>query len=268
MDAPWLNSLLYQAMTTPHATDPDVFFEAVQHEVLHARGHLGRQIDQHFDEDSLLKWLRTHVADLDELRSGRYIAAFCKADRRVIRGDNVSVLEQLGLESKESILVGHELMLGFDDYRTRWEILDKLRQRLRWIWILYEGLAKDPVLIPSGEQQVRMRPTHINHPAQTQQDALNEFAGKLVHPSEQHVAHVRMPQSYHEVRLGGPKAGIGPPGQVRQVRRRSQEEYHRPDRGNKPEGPDYPHLPPQEDFGPEGPRITRRPRKQRPTNRE
>jgi TraM recognition site of TraD and TraG len=253
MPAVWLNSLLYRAMTHPRATDPDVFFEAVQDDKLYAGGSLDYDLSKHFDEDSLRKWLRTHVAHLDGLRSGHYIDAFREADGKV-------------LGAKMILLESHESLLKYDSYRELWEILDKLRQRLRWLWILYDGLAKDPVLIPSGEQQPRMRTRHIVHPAQTQQDALNEFAAKLVNPAEQHVAHVRMPRSYHSVKLVPPLRASAPESQVHQVRKRSQEEYHASGRCNEQEPPETPTQQQAPDSNPR--RITRRPQAEEPMSPE
>jgi hypothetical protein len=110
-------------------------------------------------------------------------------------------------------------------------------------------------VVPSGEQQPNIRTHHIVHPRQTEQDALNEFAGKLVHPPERHVAHIRMPHSYHRVKLVGPMASVAPPFQVDRVRKRSQEEYQTPDLRDEVE-------PPLIGEETEGRRISRRPRSQ------
>jgi hypothetical protein len=232
-------------MTNPRATNPDVFFETVEAHQLHVCADLYDPSRQ-FGEDHLRNWFRVHVAYLDALRSGEYIDAFRDADWALLYPT---------VPGRTMMRFPHELMLRFDDYRARWEIIDKLRQRLRWLWILYEGLAKDPVLIPSGEQQPRMRTRHIVHPAQPQQDALNEFAGQLVNPPEQYIAHVRMPRSYHRVKLAAPLRSIAPGHQVEEVRRRSQEEYHAPARWDEPESPSMLPRPPG--------RIGRRPRPQR-----
>jgi hypothetical protein len=256
-----LNGLLFAAMNNQRATDPDVFFETIQDSNLFLLllREFGQQVRRHFSHDHLRDWLRAHVAHLDALRSGDFIDAFRQADRTLLQypgfygADNEPIFFGLSQES----------LLKFEDYRTRWEMLGKLRQRLRWLWILYEGLAKNPVRTPSGEQQPRMRTRHIVHPAQPQQDALNEFAAQLVNPPEQYVAHVRMPHSYHKVKLAPPMSATAPPFQVDQVRKRSQEEYHASGSFNEQEP-----APPQQAPDSDPRRITRRPREEESSGRD
>jgi hypothetical protein len=83
------------------------------------------------------------------------------------------------------------------------------RQRLHFLDLLCEALYKEPVLVPSGEQKPRTRTRHIVHSAQTYQDALNEFASKLVHPPRRHVASARLPHTYHPVKLQPAAPGTG-----------------------------------------------------------
>jgi hypothetical protein len=137
-------------------------------------------------------------------------------------------------------------------------IRDRLVYQHRWLSVMCEGLAADPIEVPTANQRPNMRTHIIHHGRQAEQDALNEFAAKLVHPAQRHVAHVRTPESYHRVRLAPPIPSTAPAGQVDWVRRRSQEIYHRPDLCGEPEASAKPELP---SYGPESePRITRRPR--------
>ena len=85
--------------------------------------------------------------------------------------------------------------------------------------VLCDGVSKDPILVPSVSSNPRSRPATSCTQRQTEQDALNEFAGKLVNPPERHVAHVRMPPAYHQVKLAPPSASVAPAGQVDQVRK-------------------------------------------------
>jgi hypothetical protein len=79
--------------------------------------------------------------------------------------------------------------------------IDFVRQRLRWLWILWDGIRRNPVLVPSGEQEPRPVTRTIVHPGQTYADAINEFAAKLVTPPARYVAQVKSPQGYSETQL-------------------------------------------------------------------
>jgi hypothetical protein len=140
------------------------------------------------------------------------------------------------------------------------------RQQLRWIWILCEGLRREPAMMRSLDHQPRITKRHIVHGGQTHADALNEFAGRLVFPSKRYVAQVRQPQEYHEVKLrapleGGAGAGdrLPDPYQPDDIRTRSRALYDT--------SPCEEIVAPPLSIEPEQPqqrRVTRRPRPQDP----
>jgi hypothetical protein len=129
----------------------------------------------------------------------------------------------------------------------------------RWLSIICDGLAADPVVVQSANEQPKMRTHYVTHSRQTVQDALNEFAGELVDPGEDFVAHVRMKHAYHRVKLADAVEPFAADGQIDWVRRRSLQEYHRPDLCSEEETPNQsrPSPPPARELEPP---ITRRPR--------
>jgi hypothetical protein len=111
-------------------------------------------------------------------------------------------------------------------------VLAAVRGRVRWIVTLCDGLSAGPIIVPSGQMRSRMTTRLVVHPHQAEQDALNEFAAKLVHPRKRYVAHVRMQSDYHETKLWPPVdrgAGEGVrvpnPIQPDDIRTRSRELY-------------------------------------------
>jgi hypothetical protein len=117
-------------------------------------------------------------------------------------------------------------------------------------------------MVRTGEQQPRMRTRHIVHPAQTQQDALNDFAGNLVNPPEPYIGHIRMPQEYHQTKLHGPVSVDPDPVQIDQIRSQSRDLYRinpdEDDEGGTASAPAP--TPPPQGPPPPLPRIGRRPR--------
>jgi hypothetical protein len=227
----------------------------------------------------LRNWLLVHLQDRQALCDSVYTEAFKRADAALRVAAFADSWWELfkwrgGLDESASGLNRHALLAAtagsWGTHRTETTAaIELLRERLRWLVVLCDGVSKDPILVTSGEQQPSIRTRHILHPRQTEQDALNEFAGKLVHPPERHVAHVRMPQAYHQVKLAAPSASTAPDSQVEQVRKRSQEEYHRRDLWPEPGPPGEPELPrPEQAPGSERRRITRRPRGEQPRSRE
>jgi hypothetical protein len=101
--------------------------------------------------------------------------------------------------------------------------------RLCALLILCEGLAADPILVESGQQEVRMRKTLVVHHKQPEHDAQLELARKLVNPSEdpdEYLAHVRLAGGrYHEVELVKPVSGAMNFAQLEEVRSRSRSLY-------------------------------------------
>ena len=99
------------------------------------------------------------------------------------------------------------------------------RERLRCILVVCEGLIREPILEVSGQERDRYRQVVINHPEQNEQDALTEFAGKLVNPDEEWIAHVKLPIGSHKVKLLPPIAGTVNDQQATEIRTRSQQQY-------------------------------------------
>ena len=135
--------------------------------------------------------------------------------------------------------------------------LELLRERLRWLVVLCDGVSKDPILVPSGEQQPKIQTRHILHARQTEQDALNEFAGKSRESSRAARGARSDAPAYHQVKLAPPSASVAPAGQVDQVgkgrRRRSADLVS----GMNREGPAESELPrPQQAPGSDRRRIT------------
>jgi hypothetical protein len=83
-------------------------------------------------------------------------------------------------------------------------IIAVLRERMRCLLIICEGLEWEPILMDSGQEEDHYRSVPINHPAQSEQDARQEFARKLVNPDDEWIAHVKMPTGYYEVKLAPP----------------------------------------------------------------
>jgi len=114
-------------------------------------------------------------------------------------------------------------------------------------------------MVHSGEQQVRKRTSHIVHPAQTQADALNEFAGRLVFPSERYVTHVRQLGEYHQVKLRPPLEGDAGDGARRPDPDQPDDIRHRSRRLYETAGRDTAETPAAEPVPVAPRRVTRRP---------
>lgn len=104
-------------------------------------------------------------------------------------------------------------------------VMAKFRERMRYIVTICRALAKEPILVNSGQEEDNYRQHVINHPAQTEQDARNEFAARLVNPGARWMAHVKLPIGYHEVKLAPPIEGKPNRQQLEKVKTRSQERY-------------------------------------------
>jgi hypothetical protein len=99
----------------------------------------------------------------------------------------------------------------------------------------------------------------VHHAKQAEQDALNEFAAKLVNPKRKHVAHIKMLSGYYETRLrpppdkeGGDVARTPDPYQPDDIRGRSRALYDASAHQVDVYAPVQPQQPPY---------ITRRPRR-------
>jgi len=121
----------------------------------------------------------------------------------------------------------------------------------RWLSILCEGLADEPVRMETANMRPRIRTHTVLHARQTVQDAINEFALRLVTHPDRFMGHIKQPQEYHFTRLMAPVAGSMSDERVEGVRQRSQQLYGMPD----------PRQVPPPEAGPEAPTppITRRP---------
>jgi hypothetical protein len=127
-----------------------------------------------------------------------------------------------GSSRQEAVLMDIEKKHRLEYLRQTVEVMG---QRFDALLILCEGLSADPLLVESGQQKARTRMQLVVHPRQPEQDARNELAGRLVNPSKDYVAHIRLPGSrYHEVKLSAPVSGIGNFEQLEEVRRRSRTE--------------------------------------------
>jgi hypothetical protein len=214
LEACRVNDLLHVAMTNPRAYDLDVFVDT-----LLIREHHTSCVtflnSPYIDDEALMHevvrpWFLVHISNERALLSGEYIDAFKQADAR--------------------ILTAHERV---SSHRTIfWHIHDEIspdivRERLRWLWILWKGLTikKNHVLVTSGEVEPKPDIRFITHPGQTYADAINEFANKLVNPPGKFVAQVKQPREYHETKLLPQLTGTADMHQVVLVRRRSQALY-------------------------------------------
>ena len=201
-----------------------------------------------FLQACLRPWIRTHLYHPEDLLGGRYTRDLKDADalfaREAFHRRWDHSLNWNGATDKETGKLGRGpatvLTIGSGGVTlsdpsgdpAMLGMLAERRQQLRWIWILCDGLRRDPVMMRSVDHQPRITRRHIVHSGQTHADALNEFAGKLVHPPQRYVAHVRQPQEYHQVKLRRPlggEAGDGVrspnPDQPDDIRARSRELY-------------------------------------------
>jgi hypothetical protein len=201
-----------------------------------------------YEWDHLGEWVRLHLqpAHREQLLRGEHdYAAFQGADERLCRGylwptakrmDTLSESERLRLQLTTA-LPRSWVHLTVDEYAEaaakqeaekkkrldeavadRHEALCVLRDRLRCLFVLCQGLAMEPILVPSGQQERKL--TLIVHAQQTWQDARNEFAAHLVNPP-QWVAHVKTRSGYHEINLARPIEGKPNRQQLEEVRSRS-----------------------------------------------
>jgi hypothetical protein len=97
-------------------------------------------------------------------------------------------------------------MSPIDQVKTR-EAIHALREQLRLLLVIADGLHRQPVQVATGEHQPRRVVRHVVHAGQTYADALNEFATQLVFPTERYVAHARQLGEYHQVKLRPPLGG-------------------------------------------------------------
>jgi hypothetical protein len=212
-----------------------------------AIGTLFQAEKQKWLESCLGPWLVTNLAHRDALRDGAYIDEFRTAD-----GDLKFTAKLHGwakltewvarvntMFDALGPIVLTPLLYRFKEqytqstfYAEAQESIDILRERVRLLLILCEGVERSPLRVLSGEQQPRKTTRHIMHSGQTHADALAELAGRLVYPPQRYVAHVRQPQQYHQVKLRPPLAGgegAGPrvphPNQPDDIRTRSRALY-------------------------------------------
>jgi hypothetical protein len=216
---------------------------------------------QYWLETCLQPWLAVYCQHMDALRSGKYLKVFNNVDNELwqqaqIRGweelttwkvsintkdpNNPSViLLDLGLnlyanglrnlinivsESQQKASANEDTKYIVNTQKT-WKAIEKLRERMRLLLIIADGLQRQPVLVTTGEQKPRPTRRHIVHSGQTYADALNEFAAKLVTPPAKYVAQVKSPKGYFETQLRDALQGDGDWTQLLDVRERSQALY-------------------------------------------
>ncbi len=225
----------------------------------HAVYH-NKQIDQLYERarDALLAelvvWRDVHASRSTELLAGEEVQAFRDADERLAAyalSHNWSGLWEWRYvpqhSSSPTATKENRTLLTSRIADER----ESLRYRLRWLYPLCDGLRAEPILIATGESRPRIRPSHIVHARQTEQDALNELAARLVNPDKRYVAHVRLPVGYHEIRLSSPVEGEGDQEQLERVKDLSRRQYGVPGdddplslSGTPPSGPPSPSRPP------------------------
>jgi hypothetical protein len=192
---------------------------------------------------ALKPWLRVYAADLPALHAGRDTESFREADEKLLRA--ATSRSWHGLQTWTGmpgplweILLHTPQRNGIDPIilpaapnpgaKTRPETMEMIRvfrERVRWLWILCDGLQRIPVEVPSGSHRPRIVSRTVLHSGQTQQDALNEFTAKLVTPPGRYVAHVKSRRGYFETKLRDALEGHGDPLQLLDVRERSQALY-------------------------------------------
>ena len=227
-------------------------------------------------------WILSYLEDQDALRAGEQITAFVEADVSLSSESDSSYWDGIWnwanplqksptgeLEPAERppffmLTPPEHWKVIHERAKARNEARDILRQRLRWLVILAKGLERSPLWVTNGQQQPRRTKRHIVHGGQTHADALAELAGRLVHPPQRYVAHVRQPQQYHQVKLRPPlegEDGAGGPGtnptQPDDIRTRSRALYDTSAGENTV-------IPLPQPEQPEPRRVTRRPRPQDP----
>src|SRR4051794_7679319 len=131
-----------------------------------------------------------------------------------------------------------------------------MRQELvywyRWLSVLCEGLAEQPVRIETANMRPRMRTRTVLHARQAVQDAVNEFTLRLVTHPAPYMAHIKQPHEYHHTKLIAQMAGTVSDETVESVRQRSQQLYVLPE--ERPQS-----LPEPVPEDPQQPPLTRRP---------
>ena len=214
-----------------------------------AIGKLFEEEKQRWLATGLQPWLAVHLEHKDALRAGECVDAFKKADSRLIhlaitRGwdrltrwvslvDQSDPLHPVAIQSpliKTSSWLRQHPHVETASWIDVSKAIDALRQRLQLLVILSEGLERFPVRVATGERDPRRVRRHIMHPGQTHADALAELAGRLVHPPQRYVAHVRQPQQYYQVKLRPPLEGESFSAVVDLIRERSRRLYTRRER--------------------------------------
>src|SRR4051794_28595513 len=215
MEPSWVNDLLYKAMTDPRAEEPEAFVDALLGVAHRMFLYSPQSTNDEFMRNGIRPWIMKHFEQEDVLRKGEFYvgAVGARFALNVFMGADISLQEQMSTCGLDGIFYSYEPPMSITNPsppRLDSVSIDFARQRLRWLWILWDGVRRHPVLVPSGEQEPRRTKRHIVHGAQTHADALNEVAGRLVHPPKRYVAHVRHPQEYHQVKLRPPlECGMG-----------------------------------------------------------
>jgi hypothetical protein len=233
---------------------------------------------QWYVQNAIRSWLSVYLQDIPALIRNEYTSAMRDADEKWVNtalrncwdyewrwyGRIEYVEDKSGVRAvlNDFAATKAEFEKHRDEYLSMFACA---RLRLQFLVWLCEGLYKSPVMVASGEHQPNMRTRQIVHQPQSQQDALNEFMAELVHPSEPYVAHIRMPQRYHQTRLRAPVAVNVNPERITAVRERSQQQYRITDDPENGAGaPSTPSSSPPSGPVPDLKRIGRRPRPQAP----
>ena len=122
--------------------------------------------------------------------------------------------------------VGHGAFINSVDSRNRDASVQAYCERARrtmWcLLILCEGLGRERIETPSGQLTERKTKRYVLHGPQSQADAVNELAGKLVSLDRRsYIAHVKRAGQHHEVKLNPPPKCDIDPELIAEVRKRS-----------------------------------------------
>jgi hypothetical protein len=129
----------------------------------------------------LRKWLLVYVQDRRALCNSVYTEAFRQADQALQKAAMAGSWWKLfkwrgGLDERgwRYASLSGTANSWYTHYVETTAAISLLRDRLRWLLVLCDGVSRDPILVTSGEQEPRRRPHHIVHSRQNQQDALDE----------------------------------------------------------------------------------------------
>jgi hypothetical protein len=193
---------------------------------------------RHWIEVCLRDWLTVQCEHMDALRAGEYIAAFKDADMKLewqadtfgwdeltLWKARVNTSDRRNPFAFRPTQPGGILKLFLVDSVKTGKAVESLRERMRLLLVIADGLQRQPVRVATGEQKPRTRTRFVPRPGQSWADAKDEMANRLVNPSGQWVARVHQPDEDHETKLLPQMRGTTDLSQVALVRKRSRALY-------------------------------------------